>query len=159
MFSNNPFEAVTKSLLSGAGTFSTDAAQVAARELMDSLQSWGKLVQSQAQAVQAASMETLEEFKSVRDPMAALQALKASTQRSVALAARHLQESTALSVEQFNAGVDLLQERHPAPDTFEPLAHGMKLTASAIESGILAALHSSVEAAGSAAPAKKSRSR
>lgn len=159
MLTNNPFETVTKAMMDTAGKFSSDEAQGVAKQLMDSLRAWGDLAQSQAQAVQAASLETVEDFRSVKEPMAALEVFKASVQKAVALTAQHLQEATALSIEQFNAGVDLLQERHPAPEAFAPLAHGMKLTASAMESAILAALNSGVEASGTAPAAKKTRSR
>jgi hypothetical protein len=159
MFTNNPFESVTKAMMGAGGKFTSDEAQAAAKQMMDSLRAWGDLAQSQAKAVQAASMETVEDLKAVREPLAALEAFKANAQKAVALTAKHLQEVTALGIEQFNTSVDLLQERHPAPDTFSPVAHGMKLTASAMESAILAALNSGVEASGATAPAKKPRAR
>ncbi|MFZ2308304.1 MAG: hypothetical protein WAW73_15105 [Rhodoferax sp.] len=159
MFTNNPFEAITKNMMDAAGKLSSDEAQGTAKQMMDSLRAWGDLVQTQAQSVQAASMETAEDFKAVRDPMAAVEAFKASIQRAIALNAKHLQETTALSIEQFNAGVDLLQERHPTPDAFAPVAHGMKLAAAAVESGLLAALNTGVEASGTQPAAKKSRAR
>ena len=62
MFTNNPFESVTKALLNGAGKLSSDDAQGAAKEMMDSLRAWGDLVQTQAQAAQAASVQAVEEF-------------------------------------------------------------------------------------------------
>lgn len=159
MFTNNPFEAIAKSMMNAPAKMSADQVQGITQQMMDSLRAWGDLVRSQAQAVQAASMETAEDFKGVRDPMAAVGALKDSVQRGLALSSKHLQETTALSVEQFNAGVDLLQEHHPAPDAFSPIAHGMKLAASAVESGVLAALNSGAEVTGAARPAKKSRAR
>jgi hypothetical protein len=159
MFTSNPFETIAKSMMNATGKLSSDEAQGVAKQMMESLRAWGELVQTQAQAVQVASMETAEDFKSVRDPMGAVEALKDSVQRNIALSTKHLQETTALTIEQFNAGVDLLQEHHPLPDAFSPVAHGMKLAASAIESGVLAALNTGAEAAGSAPAAKKSRAR
>ena len=159
MFTNNPFESVTTALLNGAGKLSSDDAQGAAKEMMDSLRAWGDLVQTQAQAAQAASVEAVEDFKGVKDPVAAVEVFKTNTQRMLALTATHLQEAMALSIEQFNAGVDLLQQRHPAPDAFAPVAHGMKKAASAMESGVLAALNTGVEATGAKPTAKKSRAR
>lgn len=146
MLTNNPFESITKTMMDAAGKLSSDQAQGAAQQMMDSLRAWGELVQSQAQSLQAASVETAEDFKSVRDPMAAMEAFKASVQRAIAMYAKHLQEATALSIEQFNASVDLLQERHPTPDAFAPVAHGMKLAAAAMESSLLAALNTGIEA-------------
>jgi len=156
---SNPFESITKTMMDAAGKFSSDEAQGAAKQMMDGLRAWGDLVQAQGKAVQAASLETVEDFKSVREPLAAIEAFKANVQRSIALTAKHLQETTALGIEQFNAGVDLLQERHPTPDAFSLVAHGMKLTASAIESGLLAALNSGVEATEATPNSRKSRSR
>ncbi|MBP6483777.1 MAG: hypothetical protein KA254_04065 [Rhodoferax sp.] len=162
MFANspfNPFESVTKALLDGAGKFTPDAAQGAAKDMMDNLRAWGDLVQTQAQAVQQSTMQLVDDMKSVREPIAAMEVFKANTQKAVALTAKHLQEATALSIEQFNSGVDLLQARHPAPEAFAPVAHGMKLAASAIESALLGALNSGVEATESVAAPKKSRAR
>jgi hypothetical protein len=150
---NNPFEAVTKAMMSGATPFTPDAAQDAAKEMMDSLSRWGDLAQSQAQALQAAAMESVAAFQQVREPQAAIEAVKSSAKKGLSLTAKHLQEITALGVEQFVAGVDLLQQRHPAPQTFEPVAKGMKMAAAAVESTVLATL----KAAEPSAPAKKSR--
>ena len=91
--------------------------------------------------------------------MAAVEAFKTNTQKMLALTSIHLQEAMALSIDQFNAGVDLLQERHPAPDAFAPVAHGMKKAASALESGVLAALNTGIEATGAKPASKKSRAR
>ena len=159
MFPNNPFESVTKTLLNGVGKLSSDDAQGLVKEMVDSLRAWGDLVQTQAQAAQAASMEAVEEIKAVRDPMGAVEAFKTNTQKMLALTTTHLQETMALSIEQFNAGVDLLQERHPTPDAFAPMAHGMKKAASALESGVLAVLNTGIEATGAKPAAKKSRTR
>lgn len=156
---SNPFESITKTMMNAAGKLSSDQAQGTAKQMMDGLRDWGNLVRSQAQGIQTASLETVEDFKGLKDPMAATEAFKANIQRTLALTAKHLQETTALSIEQFNTGVDLLQERHPAPEAFAPVAHAMKLTASAIESGLLASLNAGVEAAGSEPPAKKPRAR
>lgn len=159
MSMSNQFEAITKTLMSGVGKLSSDQAQGTAKQMMDGLRDWGDLVQSQAQAIQAVTVETVEEFKNVKEPLAALEAVKSHVQRSIALTTKHLQETTALSIEQFNTGVDLLQERHPTPDAFSPVAQGMKRAASAIESGLLAALNASVEATGMTQATKKSRSK
>jgi hypothetical protein len=161
MSTQNPFESITQSMMNAAGKLTSDEAQGVAKQMMDSLRVWSDLVRAQAQAVQAASVQTIEDFKGVRDPMAAVEALKTNIQSSIALNAKNLQETTALSIEQFNAAVDLLQEHHPMPTAFSPMAHGMKLTASAIESGIRAALNASTEAAAGAGAtaAKKPRPR
>jgi len=156
---NNPFESITKTIMDTAGKLTSDQAQGAVKQMMDGLRDWGDLVRSQAQAIQAASVETIEDIKGVRDPMAAVEAVQSSVHRSIALTAEHLQKTTALTIEQFNAGVDMLQEHHPTPQVFAPVAHGMKLTAAAMESGLLAALNAGVEASGTIGKTSKSRSR
>ncbi len=158
MFTNNPFESISKTLLSGTNKFTPDAAQDAAKLMMDNLRMWGDLAQAQAQALQGTALETVNDLKSVREPQAALETFKTNAQKVAALTAKHLQEVTELSIEQFNAGVDLLQERHPAPEAFEPMAKGMKMAASTIESAVLSSLKTGLSAMPAAAPAKKSRS-
>lgn len=157
MFTTNPFESITKTLMSGADKFTPDAAQDATKLMMDNLRMWGDLAQAQAQAVQASALETVEGIKSIKEPQAAFETFKNNAQKVVALTAKHLQEVTELSVEQFNAGVDLLQERHPAPDTFAPVAKGMKVAATAIESAVLSTLKTGVDVAEAAPKGKKPR--
>lgn len=156
---NNPFESITKTIMDATGKLTSEQAQGAVKQMMDGLRDWGDLVRSQAQAIQAASVETIEDFKGVKDPMAAVEVVQASVQRNIGLTAKHLQKATALTIEQFGAGVDLLQERHPTPQAFAPVAHGMKLTASAMESGLLAALNAGVEASSTITKTNTSRPR
>ena len=157
MFTNNPFESITKTLMSGTSKLTPDAAQDAAKLMMDNLRMWGDLAQAQAQALQTSAMETVEDIKAVREPQAAFETFKSSAQRVMALSTKHLQEVTELSVEHFNAGVDLLQERHPAPDAFAPIAKGMKVAASAVESAVLSAIKTGASATESVQGKKKSR--
>jgi hypothetical protein len=153
MFTNNPFESISKALLSGAEKFTPDAAQDTAKLMMDNLRTWGDLAQAQAEAVKSSAMQSADEFKGIKEPQAAFEAFQNNAQKLAALTAKHLQEVTELGVEQFTAGVDLLQQRHPAPDTFSPVAKGMKAAASAIESTVL----STLKAGASATEAKPRR--
>jgi D-Tyr-tRNAtyr deacylase len=167
MFKNNPFEAATKAMMANAEKFMPGggAGGDMAAPVMENLRAWGELMQAQAQAAQAAAAETMEDFKAIKDPQAAMEALKASAQKTLALTAKHLQEATALSVSQFTASVDAMQGAHPMAQAFAPVAKGMKTAASAMENAMGSALHKSASAAAprrASAPApaaKKPRSR
>ena len=122
---------------------------------MDNLKVWGDLVKAQAQATQAAATESVEAFKSIKEPQAAFDAMKTSAEKGMALAAKHVQEVTALSVEQFNAGVDVVQERHPAPEAFAQVGKGLKAAAASIENAVASSIKAGASATATAA--KKSR--
>ena len=76
MFSKNPFEAAAKTMKDSAEKFNPAAAQEAFKPVMDHLKAWGDLAQKQAQAAQASIAETVESFKSVKEPQAAFEAMK-----------------------------------------------------------------------------------
>ena len=154
MFANTPFESAAKSMFAGAEKFTPFAALESFKYLMDNFKVWGDLAKAQAQATQAAAAESLEAFKGIKEPQAAFDALNASAEKGIALAVKHVQEATALSVEQFNAGVDMVQERHPAPEAFAPVGKGLKAAASSIESAVASTFKASDTAV---AAAKKAR--
>ena len=118
MFTNTPFESAVKTMFAGAEKFNPVAGYYTAKVLMANLKEWGDLAQAQAQASQAAAAESVEAFNGIKEPQAAFDALKANAEKGIALAVKHMKEATALSVEQFNAGVDMVHERHPAPEAF-----------------------------------------
>lgn len=168
MFKNNPFEAATKAMMANAEKFMPSMPSSSGGDMagpvMENLKAWGELMQEQAQASQAAAAETLEAFKAIKDPQAAVEALKDSAQKTMALTAKHMQEATALSVAQFTASVDAMQGAHPMAEAFAPVAKGMKTAASAMETAVGAALKKGVAAASakrgpapSPAAAKKTR--
>ena len=166
MFKNNPFEAATKAMMANAEKFMPSGSGDSSAQVMANLKAWGELMQEHAQAAQAAAQETMESFKSIKDPQAAVEALKASAQTTLAMTAKHLQEATSLSVSQFMAGVDAMQGSHPLGEAFAPVAKGMKTAASAMETAVGSALKKGA-AAGAAkkaptpapAPAAKKSSR
>ena len=143
MFTDTPFEAVAKTMFPGAEKFYPAAALEAVKPLMDNLKVWGELGQNQAEATQAAAAESFEAFKGISEPQAAFEALKTGVEKGVALAAKHVQEATALSVEQFNASVDLIQKSHPAPEAFAYVGQGLKAAASSFENAMTSALNAS----------------
>lgn len=127
------------------------ASQEALKPVMDQLKAWGELAQQQAQAAQAAVLDTAQSFKDVKEPQAAFQALRASAQSGITLATKHLQEATALGVAQFHANVDAFQKAHPAPEAFATLGKSLKDTASTLE----VALESAVRKGAAAVKAAK----
>ena len=143
MFSNNPFEAAAKTMKDSAEKFNPAAAQEAFKPVMDHLKAWGDLAQKQAQASIA---ETVESFKSVKEPQAAFEAMKASAENSIAIATKNLKDVTALGVAQFNSSVDALEKAHPAPEVFANVGKSLKTAASSMETALESAMKNGVAA-------------
>ena len=140
MFTNSPFDAITKTMKENAAKFNPAGSQEAFKPMMDNLKAWGDLAQQQAQAAQAAITETVESFKSIKEPKAAFEAMKASAESSVAMATQNLKEVTALGVAQFQSGVDAMQKAHPAPEAFATVGKSLKDAASTIENALESAM-------------------
>lgn len=160
MFKNTPFESAAKSLMAGADKFNSAAAQDAVKPMMDNLKVWGDLAQKQAQVAQAAVAETVESFKSIKEPQAAFEVMKASAENSIAMATKNLKDITALSVAQFTASVDSLEKTHPAPEAFASVGKGLKAAATTLENTMDSMLEKGAAAVAAAAPspaAKKAR--
>ena len=133
MFTNTSFDALANTMKENAAKFNPAASQEAFKPVMDNLKAWGELAQQQAQTAQAAMAETLESFKSIKEPAAAFETMKASAEQGLALASQNMKDVMALSIEQFHSGVDALQTAHPAPEAFAPVAKGLKDSASAMQ--------------------------
>ena len=140
MFSNTPFEAAAKTMKENAEKFNPAAAQEAFKPVMDHLKAWGDLAQKQAQAAQASITETVESFKSVKEPQAAFEAMKASAENGIAIATKNLKDVTALGVAQFNSSVDALEKSHPAPEVFANVGKSLKAAASTMETALESAM-------------------
>lgn len=140
MFTNAPFEAIAKTMKENAEKFNPAASQEAFKPVMDNLKAWGDLAQKQAQAAQAAVAETVEFFGSIKEPMAAFEAMKVSADKGVAMAIQHLKDVAALGFAQFHSGVDVLQKAHPAPETFAIVGKGLKDAASNMENALESAM-------------------
>jgi hypothetical protein len=140
MFKNTPFEAIAKSISDSAPKFNASAVQDAIKPAQDNLKAWTDLAQRQAKEAQAVFAETLESMKTAKDPQAALETFKASSDANIALFAKNLKESTSLSVDQFHAAVDAIEKSHPAPEAFAAIAKNLKAAASTAESTLVAAL-------------------
>ena len=158
MFTNTPFQSAAETIKANAEKFNPAAAQEALKPVMDNLKAWGDLAQQQAQIAQAAVAETMEAFKGIKEPQAAFEALKASAENALAMAAKNVKDATALSVAQFNASVDTLEKSSPAPEAFAGVAKGMKEAASTMENALDSAMKNGAPAVNApAAPAKKAR--
>lgn len=140
MFTNTPFESAAKTLKANAEKFNPAAAQDALKPVMENLKAWGDLAQKQAEVVQAAVAESFESFKSIKEPQAAFEVMKASADKVMAMAAKNIKEVTALSVAQFNSSVDALEKAHPAPEAFAGVAKGLKDAASTVENALESAM-------------------
>jgi hypothetical protein len=110
MFKNTPFEAIAKSMTESTPKFDLGAAQEAFRPLQDNLKAWADLAQSQAAEAQAAMLETVEAVKGAKDPQAAFEAFKTSSETAMALFQKNLKDAVALSVTQFHDTVDAVQK-------------------------------------------------
>ena len=162
MFTNTPFESAAKTMKANAEKFNPAAMQDAVKPVMENLKAWGDLAQKQAQVAQAAVAETVESFKSIKEPQAAFEAMKASAENGIAMATKNLKDVTALGVAQFNSSVDALEKAHPAPETFANVGKSLKAAASAVENALESAMKNGAAAVAAAAPApaaaaKKSR--
>ncbi len=148
MFNNTPFAAAAQTLQDSAQKFNPAATQEVFKPMMGNLQAWGELAQKQAQAAQASIAQTVESFKSVREPQAAFEAMKASAEQSIALATQNLKDVTALSMAQFTTGVDALEKANPAAAS---LTKGMKDTAATMETTLETMTKGATAALGKAA--------
>ena len=146
MTTNTAFADVAKTMQDNMKKMNPAAAQEAFKPVMDNLKAWGDLAQKQAQAAQASMTQTMESFKGVKEPQAAFEAMKASAESSMALAAQNLKEVTALGVAQFNTSVDAMEKASPAPQAIAGLTKGMKDAAAKIESSLETALNSGAAA-------------
>ena len=159
MFTNTPFESAATTMKANAEKFNPAAVQEALKPVMDNLKAWGDLAQKQAQVAQAAVAETVESFKSIKEPQAAFEAMKASAENGIAIATKNLKDVTALGVAQFNSSVDALEKAHPAPEAFANVGKNLKAAASTMENALESAMKNGAAAvaAAPAAAAKKSR--
>ncbi|MEO5659916.1 MAG: hypothetical protein ABIQ90_08985 [Polaromonas sp.] len=158
MFTNTPFESAAKTMKANAEKFNPAAAQEAFKPVMEQLKAWGDLAQKQAQVAQASIAETVESFKSVKEPQGAFEALKASAENGIAIATKNLQDVTALGVAQFNTSIDAIEKAHPAPEVFANVGQSLKTAASSMEDALESALKKGSAAVASvSATAKKSR--
>ena len=121
------------------------ASQETLVSVMDNLKAWSELIQLQTQKAQAAMAETVELFKGIKEPQAAFEAMKAVAEQSLALASQNMKDATALSFEQFQSGVDVLQKAYPAPEAFAPVAKGLKDAASTMQNFLESAMNKSAE--------------
>ena len=152
MFKNTPFEAIAKSMTESAPKFDMGAAQEAIRTGQDSLKAWADLAQAQA-----AMMESVEAVKAAKDPQAAFEAFKTSSDTAVALFQKNLKDAVALSVTQFHDTVDAVQKAHPAGDSLAPQAKGLKAAASTAETTLETAMTKGTELAASVSPSTKTK--
>lgn len=140
MFTNTSFDSIAKTMKENAEKFNPAASQEAFKPVMDNLKAWGELVQKQMQAAQASTTQTVETFKSIKEPQAAFEALKASAENNLAIATQNLKDVSALGFAQFHSSVDALEKSHPAPEAFATVGKGLKDAASKMETALESAM-------------------
>ena len=155
MFTNTSFESIAKTMKESAEKFNPAAAGEAFKPAMDNLKAWGALAQKQAQVAQAAMAQNLESFKSIKEPQAAFEAMKASAEHALTIAAKNLQDVTALGVTQFHSTLDAIEKSHPVPEAFANVGKSLKTAASNIEEAMESAVKRGTSAVSAAA--KKAR--
>ena len=157
MFKNTPFEAIAKTISESAPKFNATSMQDAIKPAQENLKAWADMAQSQAKEAQAAMAETMASIKDIKDPQAAFELMKASSEAGMAMFAKNLKEATSLSVGQFNSTVDAVEKAHPAPEAFAAVAKNLKAAATTAESTLDSVLEKGAEVAASVAPAAKAK--
>jgi hypothetical protein len=159
MFKNTPFEAIAKTMSESAPKFNAASMQDAIKPAQENLKAWADLAQNQAKEAQAAIAETMESIKGIKDPQAAFEIMKASSEAGMAMFAKNLKEATSLSVGQFHSTVDAVEKAHPAPEAFAPVAKNLKAAATTAESTLDSVLEKGAAVAASVTPAKAKKAR
>jgi hypothetical protein len=144
---NNPFEAFAKNLSEAAPALTPAALQEALKPVQNNLKAWADLAQAQAQAAQQSVSNTIEAIKGAKDPQSAFEGLKASAEASLAMFTKNLKDVTALSVDQFNTGIDAVGKSHPAPEAFASVGKNLKAAASTAENTLNSMLEKGAAAA------------
>lgn len=140
MFTNTSFDSIAKTMKENAEKFNPAASQEAFKPMMDNLKAWGELVQKQVQAAQASTTQTVETFKSIKEPQAAFDALKAAAESNLAIATQNLKDVSALGFSQFHSSVEAIEKAHPAPEAFAPVSKGLKDAATKVETALETAI-------------------
>ena len=140
MFNNTSFDSLAKTMKENAEKFNPAAAGEAFKPVMDNLKAWGELAQQQAQAAQGVLTKNMESLKNIKEPQAAFEAMKASAENSLAVAAKNLQDVTALGVAQFQASVDAIEKTHPMPEAFANVSKSLKTAATSMEQALESAV-------------------
>ncbi len=133
---NQTFESAQKSLQSSAEKFTPEAMQEAFQPFMNNMKAWGELAQQQAQASQKALTETVEAFKNVKEPQAAMEIMGTFAQTLMEMTSKNMKDTVALSVSQFKGNVTSMEKTMPASEAMTSIANNMKDAASKMESSV-----------------------
>ena len=133
---NQNFESAQKSIQSSAEKFTPEAMQEAFQPFMNNMKAWGELAQQQAQASQKALTETVEAFKNVKEPQAAMEIMGTFAQTLMEMTSKNMKDTVALSVSQFKGNVTSMEKTMPASEAMTSIANNMKDAASKMESSV-----------------------
>ena len=110
----------------GAEKFTPEAFQANLRPVMEQVQAWADLGKKHFEESRLATEAALKSFTGIKDPQAAVEVIKANTKTGMTLAGEQLRASADLGVSQFHAAIDATAAKLPQPDTFAPIAKGLK---------------------------------
>ncbi len=110
----------------GADKFAPEALQANLKPVVEQLQAWADLGKKHFEESRLATEAALKSLTGAKDPQTAVELVKANAQQGLALASQQLRASADLGVAQFHANVDTAAAKLPQPDTFAPIAKGLK---------------------------------
>jgi hypothetical protein len=110
----------------GAEKFSPEAIQASLKPVMDQAQAWADLGKKHFEESRLATEAALKAMTGVKDPQAAVELMKFNAKQGLTLAGDQIRASADLGVSQFHATLDATTAKLPQPETFAPLAKGLK---------------------------------
>jgi hypothetical protein len=110
----------------GADKFTPEAMQASLRPVMAQMQAWADLGKKHFEESRVATEAALKSMTGAKDPQTAIELIKTNAQQGLVLAGEQLRASADLGVAQFHAALDAATSKLPQPETFAPVAKGLK---------------------------------
>jgi hypothetical protein len=110
----------------GAEKFAPEALQANLKPVIEQMQAWADLGKKHFEETRLATEAAFKSLTSIKEPQAAVELIKANAEQGLSLAASQLRASADLGVSQFHAALDATAAKLPQPDTFAPVAKGLK---------------------------------
>ena len=110
----------------GAEKFTPEAIQASLKPVMEQVQAWADLGKKHFEESRLATEAALKSMTGIKDPQAAVEAIKTNAKQGLVLASEQLRASADLGVSQFHAALDATTSKLPQPEAFAPLTKGIK---------------------------------
>jgi len=110
----------------GAEKFTPEAIQASLRPVMEQMQAWADLGKKHFEESRLATEAAIKSMTGIKDPQAAVELIKTNAKQGLTLAGEQLRASADLGVSQFHAALDATAAKLPQPDSFAPIAKGLK---------------------------------